>query len=480
MNEQDSRLALLNSLLTTPHQEVGTLAELHRGFIAEDPLFYGHLAVWYQSQRFSVRDHGEVFIGQLLTSALPEHREAGFVLLQALPPYQVARVVRYMKVFCGKVPRSARSAVVHYLRTREANPVQFDRAVTRAKAAMKSLYAGLHIKPSERADEILFKGRSPDDSLAAAVKALAKAQEAGVQAELIRRHRIPFTTAVGALKALSAEVVVALVEVMSPAEVINHLGMLQRQGLADDPAVKGAVEAKLHRAQGAVRVSAYKAKVAAEAAKVDAETRQRLDAVTDQQLKGAGRIKRATALLVDKSSSMHKAIEVGKQLAALISGVCEAELYVVAFDTMPYAVQARGDGATAWEQAFRHLRASGATSIGVGLEMLRRQRLAVEQIVVVTDEGENTAPFFGEVYQRYCQELQTAPEVLIVRVDSPSEVLQKSLQKRGIAFETWTFGGDYYSLPNLVPLLARPSRLDLLLEIMATPLPRRGDALKAA
>ena len=32
---------------------------------------------------------------------------------------------------------------------------------------------------------------------------------------------------------------------------------------------------------------------------------------------------------------------------------------------------------------------------------------------------------------------------------------------------------DYYSLPNLVPLLARPSRLDLLMEIMEYPLPKR-------
>ena len=35
--------------------------------------------------------------------------------------------------------------------------------------------------------------------------------------------------------------------------------------------------------------------------------------------------------------------------------------------------------------------------------------------------------------------------------------------------------GDYYALPNLVPLLARPSRLELRMEIMDTPLPVRTD-----
>ena len=35
------------------------------------------------------------------------------------------------------------------------------------------------------------------------------------------------------------------------------------------------------------------------------------------------------------------------------------------------------------------------------------------------------------------------------------------------------FAGDYYSLPNLVPLLSKPSKLELLMEIMDYPLPVR-------
>ena len=36
--------------------------------------------------------------------------------------------------------------------------------------------------------------------------------------------------------------------------------------------------------------------------------------------------------------------------------------------------------------------------------------------------------------------------------------------------------GDYYALPNLVPLLARPSKLELLQEILEYPLPQRRPA----
>ena len=53
-NERDMRLEMLNSLLTTPHRKLADVAELHKGLLERDPLFYGHLAVWYQR-------HGDVF-----------------------------------------------------------------------------------------------------------------------------------------------------------------------------------------------------------------------------------------------------------------------------------------------------------------------------------------------------------------------------------------------------------------------------------
>jgi hypothetical protein len=42
--------------------------------------------------------------------------------------------------------------------------------------------------------------------------------------------------------------------------------------------------------------------------------------------------------------------------------------------------------------------------------------------------------------------------------------------------DAFQFTGDYYALPNLVPLLSRPSKLELLVEIMDYPLPKRQPA----
>ena len=466
----------MNSLLTTPHRDLAKVAEVHKEMLELDPIFYGHLAVWYQSNG-DVRDHKEVFVGNLLTSPLAEHREAGFVLLQNLPPYQVSRVVKFMKTQLGKVPRSTRTAVLTYLRTREQNPRLFDRAALRAKKALKSLYAGLHIKPAERADAILFKDTPPEGSLAAVVKRLAKATDPMEQARVIVENKLPYTVAVGTIKDLTPTVLVALIDGMSPAEVINNLKALRARGAMDCPEVKQLIDIKLEAARSDKRVSAYKAKVATKAAGVDAETAEKLARVTEDQVRAKGRIKRPTALLVDKSSSMTEAIEVGKQIGALVSGIADDELVVYAFDTLPYEIKAGGDSLADWERAFANIHPGGCTSIGSPVEAMRKRGQRVEQIILVTDEGDNTAPLFVPAYERYARELAVAPNVLIVKVGRACDYVETGLRNARVVFDTFTFDGDYYSLPNLVPMLSRPSRLDLLLEILGTPLPLRKEAI---
>jgi hypothetical protein len=472
VQERDLRLEILNTLLTTPHRQLETVAETHKLISEVDPIFYGHLAVWYD-RHGDVRDHKELFIANLLASQLNEHRSAGFVMLQNLPPYQVARVVDFMKQKLGKLPRSTRTAVQQYLRIREANPAKFDRATLRAKKSMKHLYASLHIKPGARANAILFADTPPEDSLAFVLKRLAKAETPLEQAQIIVEYKLPYTTAVGAIKQLTPTVLVALIDAMSPQEVINSLKSIKARGAMDNPEVKALVDAKLEAAASHTRVSAMKSTSAMDTSDLDGETIARLEAVTNQQIKRRGQIRRSTGLLVDKSGSMTQAIEVGKRLAALVSGITEADLYVYAFDTMPYEIKADGKELTDWEKAFKHIQASGGTSIGCAVAAMQKRNQVVDQFIIVTDEGDNAHPYFVDGYEAYCKALGVKPDVVIVRVGAYCDYVERGLREKRIAVDTLVFSGDYYSLPNLVPMLARPSRLELLMEIMGTELPRR-------
>jgi hypothetical protein len=518
MNERDLRLEIFNTLLTTPHRDLDKVFPVHRQMCDKDPLFYVRLAAWY-ADKGEVRDHKEMFIVNLILSDFEGHRDAGLALLRALPPYEMARVLDFIhgtriRRIAGKMetgsatglqrrlrrlmgdrrdagtnrtaeanvvkkglgktlPRSMRTEIERYLREREADAGWFDECVLQARRAMKRMYALLHIKPSERAQQILFEENPPPDSKLFALRQLSRSSKPADQAHVIAEHRIPYRVAASVIKKMTPSVVAALIDVMTPQEVINNMGSLRRRGVFDNSDLKTLVEEKLAAGRKDKRVSAYKAKKAVEKAGVSRDLGAKLEQVTEAKLKVKGEIKRPTALLVDKSGSMEIAIEVAKQVGAMISSLCTADLFVYAFDTAAYPIRLSGDTLAEWERAFKGINAAGGTSCGVALEWMRKKKQYVEQILMITDEEENTAPFFIQALERYCYDLNTQPNLCIVKVRGASNRIERDCRKAAVACDTFLFDGDYYSLPNLVPLLAKPSRVELLMEIMEYPIPKR-------
>jgi hypothetical protein len=518
MSEKDLRLEIFNTLLTTPHRDLEKVFPVHGQMCEKDPIFYVQLAAWY-SNKGEVRDHKEMFIVSLILSEFEGHRDVGLALLRMLPPYEVARVLdfihgkrikrisrnletrsaaglrdrlrqlvgarnesqtspkskaEFVKKGLGRsLPRSMRTEIERYLREREADAEWFDDCVMQARKALKRMYALLHIKPAERAQKILFDEKPPKDSKLFALKRLDQATKPADQARVIVDYRIPYRVASSVIKKMTPSVLAALIEVMTPQEVINNMGSLRRRGVFDNPQLKDLVEEKLEAAKKHKRVSTYKAKKAVEKAGVSKDLAEKLDRVTEEKLRVKGEIKRPTALLVDKSGSMDIAIELAKQVGALISSLCTSDLFVYAFDSSAYPIKISGHELSHWEKAFKGINAAGNTSCGVALEWMRKKKQYVEQILMITDQEENTSPFFIQALERYNYDLNTQPNVFIVKVGGASNLIERDCRKVAIACDTFTFKGDYYSLPNLVPLLCQPSRVDLLMEIMDYPLPKR-------
>lgn len=493
-NEQDLRVKLLNTLLSTPHRDLESIYALHQEMITQDPRFYVRLAAWY-NQVGQVRDHKEMFVSNLALSDFPGHRDVGLALLRELPPYQVGRVLDFVK---GKttqrrvkqtdgelktviekkglfrnVPRSMKTEITRYLREREAQPERFDSMVLHARKALKRLYASLHIKPSARAQAILFEDNPPHDSRVYALKIIGQAATPAEQARAIIDNKIPYRVAASVIKNMTPSVMVALVNSMSPQELINNLASLKRQGAFDNPGIQGLIEEKLTAARSDSRVSAYKAKVAAEAVGATGDLAQQLDEVTAEQVKASGTISRPTAILIDKSGSMDVAIEIGRQLCAMVSSICEADLFAYAFDTIAYPIQPQGNTLVDWEKAMIGINAGGGTSCGVALEWMRRQKQHVEQIVMITDEWENRAPRFHDAYQAYAEEMGVRPGVILIKVGNASTMIEDACTALGVAPNAFTFAGDYYALPNVIPLLTQPSMMELVMQILCHPLPIR-------
>jgi hypothetical protein len=510
--EEDVRSAMLDTLLTTPHRDLMPLWPIHQELCGKDPRFYVRLAAWYHDKG-EIRDHKEMFIITLCLSQFDGHRDVGLALLSQLPPYQLMRVVDFIhgrkitrrqkvkpkkaknkkswdkepkkpklphkRIVTGdfglfkNVPRSLKTEVARYLAEREAKPEWFDSTVLTARKALKRLYTVLHIKPGDRAQKVLFEEDPPADSRLAALKRIVHMTDPDQQAAELIKAKIPFRVALSVVSKMNNAVLRALITRMTPQEVINSMGMLQRYGAFEDAELKLLVDIKLEEAAKSKKVSALKAETALAAVDVGDELRAKLEKVSDEQIKARGRIKRSTALLIDKSGSMDIAIDVGKRIAAMISTVCEKELFVYAFDTMAYAIESKVRDYAGWTKAFAGINAQGETSVGVSLEMMLRRKQVVEQLIIVTDEEEYNPPFFVESYLKYRQMLGVSPGICFVKVPDSTTKLEDQCKRAGLSFTVFEFKGDYYSLPGLVALVEPPTKLDLLMEIMEWPLPGR-------
>jgi hypothetical protein len=411
-----------------------------------------------------------------LFQGTPAHRDAATVLCQAMRTYQLRDLVRRQKHHRGGATRSLRRAVELWLRRREADFEWWQECALRDRRSLRGLYASLHIRPAPFAQQILFEGSLPAEGRLAAFAEIARGCATARAAELITRHRLPFQTVTGALRRITADVLQALISVMTAPQIVNHLEALRRRGALDDPQTQALVRERITLGARDPRLADFKLVHVANALDLPASMVSELKAAAGRRLVARGALSVPTAILVDKSGSMTTAIEVGKQLATLCSTITRAPLHVVAFDSDAFAIEARGSDFAAWEAAFSGICAEGATSIGVAIEHLRRRAQAVEQLIIVSDGEENTAPLFGQSLARY--EHQLGPvEVTWIGIGQKTAraTLADALTQRGApVLELW-FDGDYYSLPNVVPLLSPGGRLALVEEIVAVPLPTRDD-----
>jgi len=511
--EEDLRVQIFNAFMVCPHRDTDKIAEIHKEIQEKDPLFYAHLACWYRLQHDVMRDHVELFTAHLITDAYQPNREVGLALFREQPPFLKKRILGYIKgkkvklrVKTGKkiqkdkksideikiedkhvglnksLPTAFKTDVQQYLRWLEAHPEKFDEVALRSGKDLKSLYAsnGLQIKPCARAQKILFEKEYPEDSKLKVLEQITKAKTPEEAATLIVEQKIPYTVAVGLVAKITPTILVALINQMSSQELINNIASLQEKGAMDNPEVKKLIEAKLKKAETAKGVSTLKSKTAKATGRVtDVEISAQLDKVSDKQVMKSGTIKVPTAIFVDKSGSMDVALKVGKSCAALVSGVTTAPLHVICFDTMAILLTTEDKTLTGWEKAFKPITANGSTSIGVALDYLIRKNIIVEQIIIITDEGENQAPYFHDVYPKYVAALKVTPAVVVINMLDTGLVpvdhtFTRLLTSAKIPFDVYKpAGADYYGLPGLVTLLSRKSKLDLIYEIMDVPLMTR-------
>lgn len=476
---------IISELAKSPHGDLAQYLPLGRAAADQDPEFLAHLIAW-NHVKGQVRDSQVGMpVASLSIAAFPgELRENSLAHLAMLGPRELLRAVRFAWQTMGRSRISQlRDVVEKYLRQREESWRKFDQVAVLHRSTLKEMYALLHLKPSPRADRILFKGDCPAGSVFEAVSELSKLPAADA-AQAIMKFKIPFLVAQGALgkRIQEPDLALAIIDRMTPTEVVTSTKLLERLGMKQNPALRGAYEKKLEQVAGSKKSKAtLKTTRAAQAmeASGDVELAQKLHGTQQRQLQNMG-VEGNWLVLGDKSGSMVTAIETAKHVAATLAAMVKGKVWLCFFDTSVQCIDVTATPLDAILKATQYVRANGGTCIGAGLERMMNDGAEIDGIAVVSDGGDHQAPWFHDVHKRYSEKLGKQVPVYFYQCTGETDTFTARCNHAGVDVQTFDLraGADYYSLPNLVATM-RTNRYSLVDEIMAQPLITLSEVFKS-
>jgi len=487
--KNDFRQSLINELLQSRHGDLPAYVP-STDKAAEDPEFLSKLIVWNLAK-------GEIRDTKIALPMIALHHfgkdekdlaENAMACLCSLDPRSLVKAYRFKKILNRIIPggnrRILEQGLKMYLSKREENPGLWDRVALQHRHSLKELYAVAHMKPSDRAQAVLFKGEYPKGSVfedVARLKSIGTEEAAGI----ILNRKIPFQIAIGALGKKkedfikAPELPLALMSAMSGQQLLASTKMLQSLGVFSSPMLQSEYNKALQRAKGDKRVSTLKADKAAravvEAATTDEEKKvaekivKKLSAVQEEKL-AQKTIEGDWVIFGDCSGSMNQAIKLAIEISSYITKSVKGKVYLIFFNIEPRMMDVTGKTLAEIQHETRLITAGGGTSCGCGLWLLADKKISVDGIVMVSDGGENTSPAFGQAYNRYKEVMKREPTVYFYKLPGERNVFSDNCKMVNVAIEEFDMTkSDYYSLPNMIAMM-KITRYSLIDEIMNTEL----------
>jgi hypothetical protein len=464
-------LEMFQAVMQVPHGDLTAALQVHKQVCDRNPLFYAKFAVWFMDNG-TVRDHKVAFLQTLFNAKEPELRETAWMLLQDAPLELVYRVVD------KKYPRSMRSAVINKLANEDSRTMQFQ--ILRAKKPLKRLIKRMHVPTSKSDNENLQAiGKelfTKDTELRAVFKQLSATEDPEEIKKLLQKSRLPAYIAVSSIKVRNPKVMRALIDNMSPAELLQSLNTLGRLKVLE-PNMQPVMD-KIQRGINDNRIQAMRVhniRKYLDPELVPPAIFDLLSKVTVQKIRKAGKLKGKTSIHIDLSGSMEQAIKIAREAATTLAMASETPPTIYTASTTPSEVKPRTYTSQGLEDAFRLLRPAGGTPLGAGIALMNRKNEECDTLIIITDEGENTPPFFADEYRK----MSFKPQVIILRIPTIEiSTLGPNLNNAGIPFEQLNVDKvDQYSLDQIVRLVGK-SPFDTVVTIMSQDLPQRPPELR--
>jgi hypothetical protein len=470
---------IIAELTRSPHGKLNEYLQVGIPAVNQDPSFVSHLIAW-DAIKGQVRDAKValpvVMLRQYGINKDDELLDNAFAHLAKLGPRELLRAFKFgLEIRLPTRMRRLRALLSLYLRNLESEG-HWQRVALQHRRTLQELYRVTHTKPASIVDEILFKNDYPKGSIfetVAQLKNMSNVEAAGT----IMERKIPFLIALGALgsKVKDPDLVLALIQRMTPTELVTNMKMLERLGVKTNPALRGALEVALGSAAKG-KTNVLKTTRAAEQMD-DQGLKDKLRGVQEKQL-STMQVEGNWLVLADKSGSMQQSIEASRHIAATLAKLVKGKVWLVFFDTMPLSIDVTGCSLDVIKAASQHIRADGGTSIGCGLLRMLESKEEVDGIAIVSDGCENQMPHFWPTYKRYSDEFGKEVPVYLYRLQGTDYESSYTMFKNGGDVHEFDIrhNTDYYSLPNLVSTM-RTNRYSLVDEIMSTKLLTLKDVL---
>ena len=472
------RTEIISTLTKSAHGKLDEYLPLATVASREDADFYAHLIAW-NATRGNVRDARVALpvVGLASRPTSRDHVENALALVAHLGPREFARAVAFCRV-AGAPDRTVRRLVVRYLREVELST--WDRLSLQHRRTLRGLYAKYHVKPSQTAEAALFRG-DPVGRFAV-VQSLREMDPLAAAAAVVH-HKIPFLVARGAIgtKFSDPNVLLALIERMTPAEVVTHAKTIRKFG-KDVPALRSALDAALGRVgKSRDKATILKAATAAEAVTGDDDVLAvKLRAAQERQAQQLKTIDGDWLVLGDKSGSMTEAIVVATRVATLLAYAIKGSVHFILFDTDPRYIEATGKTFEEITGLSLKIAAGGGTDLSCGLRYATQRRLSVGGIALVSDGADHGGYGIPRALNEYEKAVGHKPSFYFYRMKGEPDTFSGQMQRAGEDVQVFDVGldADDYSLPALVQTM-RTNRWSLVDEILQTSLATLDDVLPA-
>lgn len=472
---------IISELTRSAHGALEEYLPIGRESALQQADFFAHLVAW-DRLKGQIRDAHVALpvVGLTVGKQEPEYVSNSLAHLAMLSPRELLKAVKFAKK--TGIPgynRELARMVEGYLRKKEADSGDIVRTLMQHGKSLWALYTRFHVKPSDFVDRVIFKHGAPPNTVFADIanlKNMAPSEAAGT----IIERRIPFLIARGALKERIKDpaILLALIQRMSATELQTNIKQLEKLGVKNDSALRGALEKALSKAATSKKTT-LKTSVAAEAVE-DEGLKAQLKALQEKQINSLSGVDGNWLVLADKSGSMSRAIDLSRQVAATLARFVKGNVHLVFFDTTPRYYDATGKTLEQIVALTKGVTAGGGTSIGCGLLSAIGRQLEIDGIAIVSDAADNTPPYFADQYVAYTAAVGKAIPVYLYHCEGENtDRLQRDMLSKGLDLQVFSLRGkktDYYSITNLVQTM-RTNRYSLSDEVLATPLLALTDVL---